>query len=63
MVEFDPDYTKKLAQEYPDTYWKFHADAGYQMIDKVNDEAPLEALPFNVSDQGRIKGCPCVNLG
>lgn len=33
------------------------------MIDKVNDEAPLEALPFNVSDQGRIKGCPCVNLG
>ncbi|CDH56037.1 wd g-beta repeat-containing protein [Lichtheimia corymbifera JMRC:FSU:9682] len=56
VVAFDPEYTKKLAQEYPDPYWKFHADAGYQMIDKVNDEATLEALPYNVSDQAAIIG-------
>ena len=62
VVAFDPEYTKKLTQEYPDTYWKFHADAGYQMIDKVNDEATLEALPFNVSDQGMCK-IQCIDLG
>jgi WD40 repeat protein len=50
----DPEKVKQLSEEYPDTYWQFHADSGYGMIDRINDEYRLKTLPVNVSDDGPI---------
>ncbi|KAI9323473.1 WD40-repeat-containing domain protein [Dichotomocladium elegans] len=53
-IGFDPERTKQLAEQYPDNYWKFHADSGYNMIDRINDNFSLEPVPCNMSDQAAI---------
>lgn len=47
---------KELSEKYPDTYWEFNADSGHYMIDSINAAEPLEALPHNISDQGKNVG-------
>ncbi|KAI8362685.1 WD40-repeat-containing domain protein [Choanephora cucurbitarum] len=53
---YDPDEIKQLCQKYPDEYWKFNAGSGYGMINQINCEHPLKALPVDISDQGAITG-------
>ncbi|KAI8364922.1 WD40-repeat-containing domain protein [Blakeslea trispora] len=53
---FDPDEIKQLSQDYPDDYWRFHADSGYDMINQINSKHPLIALPVDICDQGAITG-------
>ncbi|KAI8967594.1 WD40-repeat-containing domain protein [Mycotypha africana] len=53
---YDPEKVKKYASEYPDDYWKFHADSGYDMIDNISEDNPVVALPYAISDQGAITG-------
>ena len=31
---FDPERVKTLASQHADTYWSFHADSDYNMIDR-----------------------------
>lgn len=54
-AEYEPERVAELAEKYPDTYWEFHADSGHYMVDGINAAEPLEALPNNISDQGRVK--------
>ncbi|KAI9488386.1 WD40-repeat-containing domain protein [Zychaea mexicana] len=51
---YDPERCKQLTHAYPDTYWQFHADTGYSMINTINDNASLESVPCNISDQAAI---------
>ncbi|KAI9249858.1 WD40-repeat-containing domain protein [Helicostylum pulchrum] len=51
---FNAGLVGALANEYPDKYWKFHADAEYDMIDLINHTHALESIPCNVSDQSAI---------
>ena len=53
---YDPDEIKQLCQKYPDEYWKFNAGSGYGMINQINCEHPLKALPVDINDQGAITG-------
>ncbi|KAI8989312.1 WD40-repeat-containing domain protein [Pilobolus umbonatus] len=54
--DYDPAIVQELNKKYPDSYWTFHADSGYNMIDRINVDNPLEPLSFNISDQGAITG-------
>lgn len=45
---------KALADQYPDSFWRFHADSGYDMIDTINEQNPLEPVQCNISDQGKV---------
>ncbi|KAI8379820.1 WD40-repeat-containing domain protein [Choanephora cucurbitarum] len=51
---WDKDYMEKLASEYPDPYWKFHADSGYRMVNQINADHPLEIVPCTINDQAPI---------
>ncbi|OBZ84257.1 hypothetical protein A0J61_07685 [Choanephora cucurbitarum] len=51
---WDKDYMEKIASEYPDPYWKFHADSGYSMVNQINAEHPLEIVPCTINDQAPI---------
>ncbi|KAL0087782.1 WD40-repeat-containing domain protein [Phycomyces blakesleeanus] len=53
-VEYIPEQVKQLAAEFPDNYWKFHADTSYDMIDTINEDCPLQSIPCNMSDQAPI---------
>ncbi|KAL1931992.1 hypothetical protein VTP01DRAFT_9048 [Rhizomucor pusillus] len=51
---YDPMEVKALADQYPDSFWRFHADSGYDMIDTINEQNPLEPVQCNISDQAPI---------
>ncbi|KAL0083572.1 WD40-repeat-containing domain protein [Phycomyces blakesleeanus] len=51
---FDPNHVEELRKVNPDTYWQYHADREYQMIDNINENNQLEAVPCNISDQAAI---------
>lgn len=53
---YNPQKVKQLSEQYPDTYWRFHADSGYGMINSINANHSLQTLPINVSDEGPITG-------
>lgn len=57
---YDPQVVHQLSQDYPDTYWQFHADSidsdGHLMIGQINSANTLKTLPVNISDQGAIIG-------
>lgn len=52
-----------MAEEYPDKYWRFHADTEYDMIKSINQENTLEVLSFDISDQSAITGMTLSNDG
>lgn len=57
MEPYDPEKVKKLAIENPDGYWKFDADTeDSNMIDLINSDHPLIALPLDICDQGAVTG-------
>ncbi|OLY82140.1 putative serine/threonine-protein kinase PkwA [Smittium mucronatum] len=53
---FDPEYTKKLAQDYPDTYWKESqlAKENEGPILYIDKDHSLSLLPTSISDQSPI---------
>jgi WD40 repeat protein len=53
---YDPEKVKQLSEQYPDTYWRFHADSGYGMINPINSNYQLQTLPNNIHDHGPITG-------
>ncbi|KAI9321404.1 WD40-repeat-containing domain protein [Dichotomocladium elegans] len=53
---YDPEEIQRLAKEYPDTFWQFHADTEFPMVDVINEDHPLETLNYNMSDQAPIAG-------
>ncbi|KAI8140478.1 WD40-repeat-containing domain protein [Fennellomyces sp. T-0311] len=62
-AEFDPERCKALATAYPDSFWQFHADSGYGMINNINDTSLMEAVPCNISDQAAITSMTLSNDG
>ncbi|KAI7905051.1 WD40-repeat-containing domain protein [Cokeromyces recurvatus] len=54
LHKWNKERMKNLAEKYPDNYWKYHADAGYEMIDAINEDNQLESIPCNMNDQGPI---------
>ncbi|KAG0169473.1 hypothetical protein DFQ29_009680 [Apophysomyces sp. BC1021] len=56
VVMYDPEQVKLLALTYPDSYWDFHADKDYCMIDTINQDSPLTVVPCHINDQGAITG-------
>ncbi|KAI8137988.1 WD40-repeat-containing domain protein [Fennellomyces sp. T-0311] len=53
---YDPEAVDHLAKLYPDTYWRFHADTEYAMLDVINEDHPLTMLGYHISDQAAIVG-------
>lgn len=41
-----------LAKQYPDSYWQFHADTEFSMMDVINEKYPVKALNYNLGDHG-----------
>ncbi|KAF9166717.1 capsular associated protein [Actinomortierella ambigua] len=55
-LDFDPDYVYGLARQYPDNYWRHHAESKSGMINRINDDHPLEIVDCNIHDQAPITG-------
>ncbi|KAI7852340.1 WD40-repeat-containing domain protein [Circinella umbellata] len=53
---YDPEVVESLSQQYPDTFWRFHADTEYPMLDVINGDHPLASLNYHISDQAAIVG-------
>ncbi|KAJ2156508.1 hypothetical protein GGF46_005140 [Coemansia sp. RSA 552] len=54
---FDPAKNKELAEQYPDSYWnELSAAPGSQRIDYIDEEHPLELLPYALTDQMALTG-------
>ncbi|KAI8994642.1 WD40-repeat-containing domain protein [Pilobolus umbonatus] len=47
-------YVTELAKKYPDSYWKFHADSGHNMINLINEVHALDITPCYINDQAPI---------
>ncbi|KAI9489101.1 WD40-repeat-containing domain protein, partial [Zychaea mexicana] len=45
-----------LSKQYPDTFWRFHADTEYPMLDIINQDHSLTTLSYHISDQAAIAG-------
>ncbi|KAI8375962.1 WD40-repeat-containing domain protein [Radiomyces spectabilis] len=56
VVVTDPQRARLLADQYPDSYWQFHADTEYDMIGAINEDNPLEVVNCHISDQAPIIG-------
>ncbi|CAG8641079.1 11376_t:CDS:10, partial [Acaulospora morrowiae] len=54
--QYMPNVVKKLANAYPDQYWRFHAESGDGMINYINEQHHLELVNVDVRDQGPITG-------
>ncbi|KAI9470667.1 MAG: WD40-repeat-containing domain protein [Benjaminiella poitrasii] len=54
LHKWNVERMKEIVDKYPDNYWKYHADAGYEMIDAINEDNQLESIPCNISDQAPI---------
>lgn len=55
-LDFDPNYVYSLARQYPDSYWKHHAESKSGMINKINEDHPLELVESSICDQAAITG-------
>ncbi|KAF9156148.1 hypothetical protein BG015_007046 [Linnemannia schmuckeri] len=55
-LDFDPNYVYSLARQYPDSYWKHHAESKSGMLNKINEDHPLELVESNIRDQAAITG-------
>ncbi|KAF8936661.1 WD40-repeat-containing domain protein [Dissophora ornata] len=55
-LDFDPSYVYGLARQYPDSYWKHHAESRSGMIGKISDDHPLQLVDCNIQDQAPITG-------
>ncbi|KAG0000618.1 hypothetical protein BGZ65_004212 [Modicella reniformis] len=53
---FDPNYVYSLARQYPDTYWRTHAESKSGMISKISEDHPLQLVDCNIQDQAAITG-------
>ncbi|CAO3607731.1 unnamed protein product [Cunninghamella echinulata] len=60
---YDKKRTLELAEKYPDTYWKYHADTDLNMIGTINESNQLESIPSNIGDQGAITSMTLSNNG
>ncbi|KAI8348687.1 WD40-repeat-containing domain protein [Mortierella sp. GBAus27b] len=54
--DFDPSEVYNLARQYPDTYWKYHAENKSGMISKISEDHPLQLVDCNIHDQAPITG-------
>ncbi|KAJ2137147.1 hypothetical protein IW136_003626 [Coemansia sp. RSA 678] len=58
VLTFDPVHNAELAQTYPDPYWKEllsePTDGG--RIDLIDEDHPLELLPYTMTDQMALTG-------
>ncbi|KAI9250449.1 WD40-repeat-containing domain protein [Phascolomyces articulosus] len=54
VPEFNKERCQSLTQSNPDSFWQFHADSGYGMINQMNDTSSLTPVPTNMSDQAAI---------
>lgn len=53
---YDPEAVRSLAKEYPDAYWRFHADADTHMVDELTEDIPVETVNVDISDHAAIVG-------
>ncbi|RKP24764.1 hypothetical protein SYNPS1DRAFT_29485 [Syncephalis pseudoplumigaleata] len=55
---YEPATVRKLAQQYPDTYWQHHAESDSGMVNFVDEgERALHCIKeANIHDQGPITG-------
>ncbi|CAG8545866.1 6096_t:CDS:2, partial [Ambispora leptoticha] len=56
MPVFEPTKMAVFSKQYPDQYWKCHAESGHGMINYINEERQLELINVDVHDQGPITG-------
>ncbi|KAI7886126.1 WD40 repeat-like protein [Lichtheimia hyalospora FSU 10163] len=52
--QYDPAAVEELANQYPDSYWQFHADREFPMVDVINEKYPVKALNQNLGDHGPV---------
>ncbi|KAG0366234.1 WD40-repeat-containing domain protein [Gamsiella multidivaricata] len=55
-LDFDPSYVYNLARQYPDTYWRNHAESRSGMIGKISEDHPLQLVDCEIKDQAPITG-------
>ncbi|KAF9951665.1 hypothetical protein BGZ72_006880 [Mortierella alpina] len=55
-LDFNPSYVYSLARQYPDNYWKHHAESKSGMINKISEDHPLQLVDCNLHDQAPITG-------
>ncbi|ORY96382.1 WD40-repeat-containing domain protein [Syncephalastrum racemosum] len=60
---YDPEGVRSLAKEYPDSYWRFHADADTHMVDELSETIPVEPVNVDISDHAAIVGMTLSNDG
>ncbi|KAI9252833.1 WD40-repeat-containing domain protein [Phascolomyces articulosus] len=53
---YEPETVDSLSKQYPDTFWRFHADTEYPMLDVINEDHSLTSLNYHISDQAAIVG-------
>ncbi|CAG8535931.1 10011_t:CDS:10 [Ambispora gerdemannii] len=56
MPVFEPTKMAVFSKQYPDQYWKCHAESGHGMINYINEGHQLELINVDVHDQGPITG-------
>ncbi|KAF9320937.1 hypothetical protein BG003_004219 [Podila horticola] len=56
-LDFDPSYVYSLARQYPDNYWRSHAESKTGMINKISEDHPLKLVDdAHIHDQAPITG-------
>ncbi|KAG0210288.1 hypothetical protein BGX28_009444 [Mortierella sp. GBA30] len=55
-LDFNPSYVYSLARQYPDNYWRHHAESKSGMINKISEDHPLQLVDCNIHDQAPITG-------
>ncbi|KAF9300024.1 hypothetical protein BGZ74_008388 [Mortierella antarctica] len=56
-LDFDPSYVYSLARQYPDNYWRSHAESKTGMINKISEDHPLTLVDnAHIHDQAPITG-------
>ncbi|KAF9390289.1 hypothetical protein CPB97_009629 [Podila verticillata] len=56
-LDFDPSYVYSLARQYPDNYWRNHAESKTGMINKISEDHPLKLVDdTHIHDQAPITG-------
>ncbi|KAG0099141.1 hypothetical protein BGZ93_009025 [Podila epicladia] len=56
-LDFDPSYVFGLARQYPDNYWRSHAESKTGMINKISEDHPLTLVDnAHIHDQAPITG-------
>ncbi|KAG0346494.1 hypothetical protein BG004_001618 [Podila humilis] len=56
-LEFNPSYVYGLARQYPDNYWRSHAESKTGMINKISEDHPLKLVEnAHIHDHAPITG-------